>query len=77
MPLFRIYDHCIRQGRAGNFAAVRATSSNSGRLEPVRASARIERNPSHRDEAELALAGESGQMALSRNFTCLHQLLSA
>jgi flagellin-specific chaperone FliS len=23
MPLFRIYDHCIRQGRAGNFAAVR------------------------------------------------------
>jgi hypothetical protein len=24
MPLFRIYDHCIRQGRAGNFGAVRA-----------------------------------------------------
>jgi len=24
MPLFRIYDYCIRQGRAGNFGAVRA-----------------------------------------------------
>ena len=24
MPLFRIYDHCIRQGRAGHFGAVRA-----------------------------------------------------
>jgi hypothetical protein len=24
MPLFRIYDHCIREGRAGNFSAVRA-----------------------------------------------------
>jgi flagellin-specific chaperone FliS len=24
MPLFSIYDHCIRQGRAGNFGDVRA-----------------------------------------------------
>ena len=24
MPLFSIYDHCIRQGRAGRFGAVRA-----------------------------------------------------
>jgi len=24
MPLFSLYDHCIRQGRAGNFGAVRA-----------------------------------------------------
>ena len=23
-PLFRIYDHCIREGRAGHFSAVRA-----------------------------------------------------
>jgi len=24
MPLFSIYDHCIRQGKAGNFGVVRA-----------------------------------------------------
>ena len=32
MPLFRIYDHCIRQGQAGNFGAVGENSLASYRV---------------------------------------------
>ncbi len=50
MPLFSIYDHCIRQGRAGRFGAVRAVlvqlrdawsqsaqALESGPIPPIRA----------------------------------------